>query len=112
MIDSTDLAATSELQPQLLYRIDGKQAQFATWRLADGHETLALFATAAAAEKYRAELAESTSWIVFQPPRDKLIDILHACRAGGLLYAALDPLAGQAKTLFDIPRVLAAVPAA
>jgi len=33
---------------------------------------------------------------------------LHACRAAGILYAALDPIGGNAKTLFDIPRVLAA----
>jgi hypothetical protein len=37
-----------------------------------------------------------------------LIEVLHACRVTGILYAALDPIDGCAKTLFDIPRVLEA----
>jgi hypothetical protein len=98
----------SELHPQLLYRIDGDQARFATWQLTDGHEALALFTTPDAANKYSADLIPPQDWTVFQPPRDKLIEILQACRSAGILYAALDPLGGSAKTMFDIPRVLAA----
>jgi hypothetical protein len=75
--------------------------------LAEGHESLALFTTEEAAGEYRKNLGESSGWIIYQPPRDKLIDILRACRDTGILYAALDPLAGSAKTLFDIPKVLA-----
>ena len=106
-----DLPATSptELHPQLLYRVDGETARFATWELTDGHEALALFTSVEAATKYRDELTEAAAWSVYQPPREKLIEILQACRATGILYAALDPLGGSAKTLFDIPQVLAAV---
>jgi hypothetical protein len=105
------LPPRSELEPQLLYRIDGDEARFATWRLADGHEALALFTTAELATSYRGDLSDAASWTTFQPPRDKLIEILQACRAAGILYAALDPLGGSAKSLFDIPQVLAAVAA-
>jgi hypothetical protein len=106
----TDSQGTvSELQPQLLYRIDEEQARFATWGLTDGHEALAIFTAQEAAEKYRGDLAEPAAWTMFQPPRDKLIEILAACRDTGILYAALDPLGGHAKTLFDIPQVLAAI---
>ena len=97
----------TDLLPQLLYRIEDQQARFATWRLTDGHEALAIFTTAEAAAKYRAELPDSTGWTIFQPPREQLLEIMKACRATGLLYAALDPISGNAKTLFDIPRVLA-----
>ena len=103
--------AGHELHPQLLYRVDGDQARFATWGLTDGHEALALFTSVEAATKYRDDLAESSTWNIFQPPRDQLIEILQACRNAGILYAALDPLGGNAKTLFDIPQVLtAAIP--
>jgi hypothetical protein len=105
------LSPRSEIEPQLLYRVDGGEARFATWRLTDGHEALALFSATEAATKYRAELSDASSWTTYQPPRDKLIEILRACRAAGILYAALDPIDGSARTLFDIPQVLAAVPA-
>ena len=101
-------ALVTELHPQLLYRIDAEQAQFATWRLNEGHEALALFTTGETAERYRSELADAQAWSVYQPARDKLIDVLQACRDAGIVYAALDPIDGHAKTLFDIPRVLAA----
>jgi hypothetical protein len=97
----------AELHPHLLYRTDGGQARFATWRVAEGHETLALFTSAESAEQYRSGLGDPAAWIFLQPPRDKLIAILQACRATGIFYAALDPLNGSAKALFDIPSVLA-----
>jgi len=98
----------SELHPHLLYRVDAGQARFATWGLTDGHEALAMFTTAEAAAKYGGDLAEPAAWTSYEPPRDKLVEILAACRAAGILYAALDPIGGNAKTLFDIPQVLAA----
>ena len=102
-------SSPTDLLPHLLYRIDGQAARFATWELTDGHEALALFTTAEAATKYRDDLAEAAAWNFYQPPRDKLIEILQSCQAAGILYAALDPVGGSAKTLFDIPQVLAAV---
>lgn len=100
------LASPTDLSPHLLYRSDAGQARFATWRLAEGHETLAIFTSEEAARKYGEELTEPAHWLAFQPSRDKLLAILHACRDTGILYAALDPASGSAKTLFDIPRVL------
>lgn len=96
-----------DLHPHLLYRIEGAQARFATWKLETGHEALALFTTNETAVAFQAEL-EAADWKVFQPPRDRLVQVLQSCKQIGIAYAALDPLAGRAKTLFDIPRVLAA----
>ena len=103
----TESTSAQDLHPHLLYRRDGQEARFATWRIAEGHETLALFTTEESAKKYTQELTESSHWLMFQPTRDKLLDILHACRSAGILYASLDPSGGSAKTLFDIPRVIA-----
>jgi hypothetical protein len=103
-----DLTSTPDLVPHLLYHVEADQGRFATWRLNEGHEALAIFTTAETANNYLRELSAEADWIVYQPPRDKLIEILQACRSTGILYAALDPLVGTAKTLFDIPRVLAA----
>jgi len=110
-MEGDELPASSELHPHLLYREDAGQARFATWELADGHEALALFTTADAAAAYRADLGEPASWNDYEPQRDTLIEILAACRAAGILYAALDPIGGSARTLFDIPKVLAAATA-
>jgi hypothetical protein len=96
----------TDLLPQLLYRIEDQQARFATWRMTDGHEALAIFATVDTATAYCAALSDARGWMIYQPPREKVIDILTKCRAAGILYAALDPIGGAAKTLFDIPQVL------
>ena len=104
----SEAAASDELLPHLLYRAEGDQARFATWALSDGHEALAVFTTAATAESYRAELDAPDLWSIFQPPRPQLLEILELSTRAGILYAALDPIGGNAKTLFDIPQVLAA----
>jgi hypothetical protein len=76
--------------------------------MTEGHEALAIFTSADSATAYRAALSDAEGWTIYQPPREKFIDILAACRATGILYAALDPVGGTAKTLFDIPQVLRA----
>lgn len=101
-------APSDELYPHLLYRAEEGHARFATWAVTDGHEALAVFTTADTATKYRHELPEPDVWAVFQPPKPQLLEILELCTRAGILYAALDPLGGSAKTLFDIPQVLAA----
>jgi len=107
-MSNSEPGLSNEIHPHLLYREDAGQARFATWRVNEGHEALAMFTTSEAAAKYGADLAESAAWTGYEPPRDKLIEILAACRVAGILYAALDPIDGNAKTLFDIPHVLAA----
>jgi hypothetical protein len=99
--------SSTDLLPHLLYRVEEQEARFATWRMNEGHEALAIFTTAQTAAAYCQELANSAGWITHQPPRQQFVDILAACRDAGILYAALDPINGRAKTLFDIPRVLA-----
>jgi hypothetical protein len=104
----SDTAPSEELLPHLLYRAEGDQARFATWELADGHEALAVFTAPTTAESYRGELESPEVWSIFQPPRPQLLEILELSTRAGILYAALDPLGGNARSLFDIPQVLAA----
>jgi hypothetical protein len=105
---STLPGGAEELTPHLLYRTSTDRAEFATWRLAEGHEALVLFSTAEAARKYQAELPAAASYTLFQPPRDKLIAIFDASLAAGIRVAALDPLTGGARTLFDLGQIVAA----
>jgi hypothetical protein len=100
-------ASPDELHPHLLYRTTGGQAEFATWRLNEGHEALALFSTADAATRYQTELS-GAAYTLFQPPRDKLVAIFQACLASNIRLAALDPTAGGARTLFDLAQIVAA----
>ena len=106
-MDIVNDLTTDELNPHLLYRVEGGQARFATWKLETGHEALAIFTSAEKAESYRAELPPA-DWTLVQPQRAALIQILQGAAQAGILYAALDPLGGRARTLFDVPRVLAA----
>src|SRR5438477_12587895 len=98
--------ALEDLRPQLLFHAVGAAAHFATWRLAEGHESLALFTSIDSAEKYRASLPEPAEWRLLEPARDKLIEILQACRAAGIVYASLDPIDGSARPLLHFPKVL------
>ena len=100
--------ATDELHPHLLFRTRAEEAEFATWQLDGGPQSLAIFTTAETAGKYQSELADSESWQVFQPPRDKLIVIFESCLAAGIGIAVLDPLDGGGRTLFDLAQVLQA----
>ena len=100
--------SAEELHPHLLYRNVGGQAEFATWRLNDGPEALALFTTREAADKYLSELPAAASYTLFQPPREKLVAIFQACLAANIRVAALDPQAGGARTLFDLAQIVAA----
>ena len=107
MIQPEPMSA-AELHPHLLYRTIGGQAEFATWRLEQGNEAVALFSTVEAAGKYQAELPAGSSYALFQPPRDKLLSIFQACLAANIRIAALDPSASGARTLFDLIQILAA----
>jgi hypothetical protein len=109
MADIPTIAGPSdELHPHLLYRVEAGIAEFSTWRLEGGQEALALFTTAEAAEKYRAELVPASAYALLQPPREKLVTIFESCLAAGIRIAVLDPLGGGGRTLFDIAQVLQA----
>jgi hypothetical protein len=102
------LNGAEEIRPFLLYRTDDRQASFALWRLASGEQALTLFVSEELAARYRDNLADAGAWTIYQPPRDKLLEIFAASLEAQIKLAALNPGAGGARSLFDLAQVVAA----
>jgi hypothetical protein len=97
---------SDELEPYVIYRLDQQQASFATWRLEQGHEALALFLSAESAAAYQAAAQLNADWTIMRAGREQLIQILSGCQQSDIRFAVLDPNSQQAKRIFDIPKVL------
>lgn len=95
-----------EVQPFVVYRIDGEQMECALWQFKDGPQALALFLSGDAATTYRSSANLGAEWKVFSPGRDVLLELLRGCNEAGIAYAVLDPDLTQAKRIFSIPQVL------
>ncbi len=91
-----------ELEPFVVYRLDGGQMRCAIWQLQQGPSALALFRTADSAVAYRQAAALGSEWSIFQPARNDLAAILKGCHDSGILYAVLDPDGASAKRIFPI----------
>jgi hypothetical protein len=99
---------SEEIQPYLLYRINGDQLECTIWKLRDGEKAVALFLTAETAGAYHKTAHLGPEWKLFQPGKEALLQLLGACHGAGIHYAVLDPDATQAKRIFDLGQVLAA----
>ena len=84
-------------------------ADCATWQVESGVKALALFTAEEAAETYRAAAGLGSDWRVLRPPRAGLLELLRTSRAAGIGLAVLNPDVKQAKRIFDIGEILAAV---
>ena len=60
--DENAMIVSPELQPYVAVRIVAGQAELARWRLADGHDALALFSTEPAASAYIATACTEPDW--------------------------------------------------
>lgn len=100
-----------ELQPYIVYRLQGTQVECAIWQLKEGQQAVALFQSAEAAAAYRDAAELGPSWQVLRPPRDGLLHLLRACCDAGVSHAVLDPDQKTAKLIFDLKEILAAVSA-
>jgi hypothetical protein len=98
-----------ELRPYIVYRVNGQQAECALWQLQEGQKALALFLSGDTATAYRDAGGLGDGWQVFRPGREALLQLLEASYQAGVVYAVLDPDRAQAKTVFDLKSVLAAV---
>ena len=97
-----------ELSPYLLVRVRNSRAEFARWRVNEGHDALALFLNADGASAYAKAALEGTGWQVVRPPRASVLEVLRACHAAGVTLAVLDPDGRQAKRVFPIGEILQA----
>lgn len=99
---------SEEIQPYVVYRIDGEQMECALWQFKDGQKALALFLSGDAATTYRASASLGDEWKIFCPAKDALLQMLKSCHAAGIGYAVLDPDQEKAKRIFHIPKILRA----
>jgi len=100
------LAVADEFYPFIVYLVDGQKVEFAMWRLAEGHDALALFLTEEKATAYRTSVKPDGEWKVYQPQREALKEMLTECFAAGVRYAVLDPNESEARTVFDLKQVI------
>ena len=61
------LPTKDELDPYLVYRVEGAQVECAVWQLKDGPTALALFLSSESATAYQLALGLGTEWKVFRP---------------------------------------------
>jgi hypothetical protein len=100
---------TDEIQPYVVYRIDGGQMECALWQFQDGQKALALFLSGDAATSYREYANLGAEWKLFCPAKEALLQLLKGCFQVGIGYAVLDPDLEKAKRVFDIRAILSAV---
>ena len=98
-----------EIQPYVVYRIDGNQMECALWQFKDGQKALALFLSGDAAMTYRTSANLGEEWKIFCPAKEALLQMLKGCREAGIGYAVLDPDLEKAKRIFNIRDILSAV---
>jgi len=100
---------SDEIQPYVVYRIEGDQMECALWQFKDGQKALALFLSGDAATTYRASANLGDEWKIFCPAKDALLQLLKSCFEAGIGYAVLDPDLDKAKRIFNIREILTAV---
>ena len=96
---------SEEIEPYVVYRIEGAHLECALWQLQQGERALAVFLSADAAAAYR-DAARLAGWQVLRPGRDALRELVRAHVEAGVRYAVLDPDLAQAKRIFDLEAVL------
>ena len=103
------MTMAEEIQPYVVYRIEGEQMECAFWQFKDGQKALALFLSGDAATSYREAAQLGADWKIFCPARDVLLQLLKSCFEGGIAFAVLDPDLEKAKRIFNILEILRAV---
>lgn len=97
---------TDEIDPYVVYRIDGDQMKCALWQIKEGQMALALFLSGDSATNYRQSAALGADWKIFRPAKEALLQLLIACVQDGIGFAVLDPDLEKAKRIFDISEIL------
>ena len=98
----------NELQPWLIVLEEAGERSLAMWRLSETDQpALALFSTAAHAEKY-AEAHIEQAWQATQPSRTALLSIMIDCYRQQVALAVLNPTTASAQRIFNLRDVLRA----
>lgn len=97
---------SDEIQPYVVYRIDGEQMECALWQFKDGQKAFALFLSGDAAMFYRESAHLGEEWKILRPAKEPLLQLLKGCHEAGIGYAVLDPDLEKAKRIFHIQDIL------
>lgn len=97
---------SDEIEPYVVYRIDGEQMVCALWRIEDGREAIALFLSGDAATSYMESACLGAGWKIFRPAKKVLLQILNGGYQSGIGHAVLDPGLDTAKRVFSIRDIL------
>ena len=97
---------SDEIEPYVVYRIEGEQMECALWQLKDGQKALAFFLSGDTATTYRQVNNLGAEWKIFRPDKKVLLQIMKASHEGGIGYAVLDPDLEKAKRIFDIAAIV------
>ena len=95
-----------EIEPFVVYRIEGDQMECALWQFKDGQKALALFLSGDAATSFKESASLGAAWKIFCPARKALVQMLKGCHESGIGYAVLDPDLEKAKRIFIIHEIL------
>ena len=102
------MTMADEIQPYVVYRIDGTQMECAFWQFKDGQKALALFLSGDAATSYRVTANLGADWKIFCPDKEVLLQLLKSCCEGGIGFAVLDPDLEKAKRTFNLQEIIRA----
>ena len=97
---------SEEIEPYVVYRIDGEQLVCALWRIEDGREAIALFLSGDAATSYMESARLGAQWKIFRPAKKVLLQLLNGGHQSGIGHAVLDPGLETAKRIFSIQEIL------
>ena len=97
---------SEEIEPYVIYRIDGDQMECSLWQTEDGRKALALFLSGDAATSYRGIANLGEEWKIFRPTKKVLLQLLNFGYQDGIGLAALDPGLREAKRMFSIQEIL------
>ncbi len=99
---------SDEIQPYVVYRIDGDQVECALWQFKDGQKALALFLSGDAATSFQSSANLGAEWKIFCPAKEALLQLLKSGYDSGIGLAVLDPDHEKAKRIFNIRAILTA----
>lgn len=98
-----------EIEPFIVFRLAGGDAECATWQIDSGAKALALFLSQESATAYCRKAALGAEWRVFRPNRAAMLELLRTCRNAGIVLAVLDPDTQKARRVFDINEILTTI---
>lgn len=98
-------ADPNEIEPFILGKVVSGSFHPALWKTQQGALAVTLFLSRESALQYKS-LLEDENWLVLQPQKSVLRDILALASQSQIHLAVLEPTQSTAKRIFSIPQLL------